>query len=96
LILLKLEILYVFEPNKKPEHSLDHLSTLQSFGIFKKWLLDSCRENPEGLKDGSIKAIDDLANKYLEVLFPEPENSQTRETGTDRVDQCLSKSMFCN
>jgi len=75
LILLKLEMLHVFEPNKKLEHSLDHLSTVQSFGIFKKWLLDNCRENPEGLKDESIKAIDDLADKYLEALFPEPADS---------------------
>jgi hypothetical protein len=75
LILLKLEMLYVFEPNRKLEHSLDHLSTVQSFGVFKKWLLDNCRENPEGLKHASIKAIDDLANKYLEALFPQPENS---------------------
>ena len=77
LILLKLEMLYIFEPDRKLEHSLNHLSTVQSFGTFKKWLLDNCRENPEGLKDESIKAIDDLANKYLEVLFPETENSQS-------------------
>ncbi|MFB0522690.1 MAG: hypothetical protein ACETV1_02890, partial [Candidatus Bathyarchaeia archaeon] len=77
LILLKLEMLYIFEPDRKLEHSLNHLFTVQSFGIFRKWLLDDCRDNPEGLKDESMKAIDDLANKHLEVLFPETENSQT-------------------
>jgi len=72
LILLKLDMLCIFEPRKKFAHTINQLYMAQSFEIFRMWLLDNCRENPERLKDEAIKAIDNLANQYLEEHFPEP------------------------
>jgi len=72
LILMKLDMFDIFEPRKKFAHTINQLYIAQSFEIFRKWLLDNCRENPERLKDEAMEAINNLANHYLEEHFPEP------------------------
>lgn len=74
LLLLKLEMLYIFEPHKKFEHTLSHFSLVQHFGIFKKWFLDNLRENPKKFKEEATEAIVDLVDYYLGDHFVRKES----------------------
>jgi arginine repressor len=65
LFLLKTEMLYTFEPEKRLDHFLNYLFTIQYFEVFKDWLLNNCQKNPEKYKGEATKAIDDLAIRYI-------------------------------
>ena len=74
LMLLKLEMLYIFEPNKKFEHLLSHFATVQHFGIFRKWFLDNLRENPEKFTEEATKALTSLIDQYERIFFETKES----------------------
>jgi len=79
LMLLKLEMLYIFKPKKKFEYTLSHFSAVQHFGIFKKWFLDNLREKPEELKEEATKALTSLTDHYLKVFFEQKEHAKREE-----------------
>jgi DNA-binding transcriptional ArsR family regulator len=68
LMLLKLEILSISNPDKKFEYSLSHYSTVQHFGTIRTWLLDNLRENPEELEQATKELID-VTDRYMGILF---------------------------
>jgi len=68
LMLLKLEILAISNPDKKFEYSLSHYSTVQHFGTIKTWLLENLRENAEELEQAT-KELADLNDRYMKALF---------------------------
>ena len=66
LFLLKTELLYASEPDRKLEHFLNLLFAVRYFNIFRDWLLTSCQENPQ-LREEAMKAISKIAQKYSET-----------------------------
>lgn len=72
LMLFKLEILSISNPEKEFEYSLSHYSTVQHFGIIKNLLLNNIRDNPEELEQAT-KELADLNDRYMEIFF-KPKN----------------------
>jgi len=72
LMLMKLELLDIFNPKDRFDTSLDHFLTIQHFGIFRNWLLNNIRLNPEKYKEEANKTLQNLTDRYMTVIFEPP------------------------
>lgn len=68
LYLFKLDLLEIAKPDKQFEYSLASYSTIQSFEIIKRWVLDSIKKKPE-LIDQATEELNDLITRYDKALF---------------------------
>jgi hypothetical protein len=72
LMLFRLELLAVSEPERQFEHSLSHYVTVQHFMTMQSWLLDELRKNPIELENAK-KELQNLIDRYMKILFkPDP------------------------
>ena len=68
LLLLKLEMKNILEPEHSYEYNLDYLFTIQIFSVFRNWLLDQCRKNPEQYKEVALNTLDDYMGKIIDAI----------------------------
>ena len=67
LMLLKLELLAISEPEHQFEHSLSHYVTVRHFLTMQSWFLDELRKNPIELENAK-KELQNIINRYMKIL----------------------------
>jgi DNA-binding HxlR family transcriptional regulator len=68
LLYLKLYILDILEPNKKPEHRFTFIFMNKWLDMFRLWLLDTCKESNE-TSQKALQMIDNGINGFQKELF---------------------------
>jgi DNA-binding HxlR family transcriptional regulator len=68
LMLFKLELLAISEPERQFEHTLSHYVTVRHFMTIQDWLLEEFRKNPSGIENAK-KELQNLVDRYMKTLF---------------------------
>jgi len=68
LLYLKLYILDILEPSKKPEHRFTYIFMNKWLDMFRLWLLDTCKESNE-TSQKALQMIDNGINGFQKELF---------------------------
>jgi hypothetical protein len=66
---LKLYVLDILEPNKKPEHRFTYIFMNKWLDMFRLWLLDTCKESKE-TSQKALEMIQAAIDGFQNELFP--------------------------
>ena len=74
LLLLKLELLSISQPENQFEYSITTQSTIQHFGTIRDWIIETIRDNPEVVKQATeeLRNLIDQLEKEFFLVLPKP------------------------
>lgn len=65
---LKLAVQYILKPKEKYDATLAYLLTDKTYGLFKKWLLQNCKESEENART-TLNMIERNIQHFTKILF---------------------------